>query len=308
MKKISIIIPVYNNQDSLLELINRISLVEKKLKEIVFEIIIVNDSSTDESLDVIKELKKNVRKDIIIINLNKNYGSNLAAKTGFKYSTGDAHTVLVADLQDPPEILIELIDKWLKEEKIIIAERISRDDPIISVFFSKVFYFFLRLFVNKNYPKNGFDLFLIDKKITEHFKNSDKDIYFPIHLMSLGFSYSVVKYHRQKRQAGKSQWSFLKKINATFEIFLVYSSLRISKLILYLGLLIFIAGLLYSIVLFYLAIFHEYRTGGFVTLFLYITVFFGIFISLMGIVSMQIYRVLDRISKTEETSVDFIEK
>jgi len=73
-------------------------------------------------------------------------------------------------------------------------------------------------------------------------------------------------------------------------------------------LLIFIAGLLYSIVLLYLAIFHGYRTGGFVTLFLYITVFFGIFISLIGIVSMQIYRVLDRISRTEETNVDFIEK
>jgi glycosyltransferase involved in cell wall biosynthesis len=308
MKKISIIIPVYNNQDSLSELVNRINLVEKKLKEIVFEIIIVNDASTDGSLDVIRNIKKKIRNDIIIINLNKNYGSNLTAKTGFKYSTGDAHTVLVADLQDPPELLIELIDKWLKGEKIVIAERNSRDDPVISTFFSKVFYFFLRLLVNKNYPKNGFDLFLIDKKITEYFKNSDKDVYFPIHLMSLGFSYSVVKYHRQKRQAGKSQWSFLKKINATLEIFLVYSSFRISKLILYLGLLIFIAGLLYSIVLLYLAIFHGYRTGGFVTLFLYITVFFGIFISLMGIISMQIYRVLDRASKTEETIIDFIEK
>ena len=232
MKKISIVIPVYNNEGSLLELINRINSVEKKIKKIIFEIIIVNDASLDNSLNVIRDIKKKIRNDLVIINFCKNYGPNLAAKTGFKYSTGDAHTVLVADLQDPPELLIELIGKWLKGEKIVIAERNSRNDPVISAFFSKVFYFFLRLLVNKNYPKNGFDLFLIDKKITEHFKNSDKDIYFPIHLMSLGFSYSVVKYHRQKRQAGKSQWSFLKKINATLEIFLVYSSFRISKLIL----------------------------------------------------------------------------
>jgi len=308
MKKISIIIPVYNNKGSLLELVNRINFVEKKIKKVIFEIIIVNDASIDNSLDVIRNLKKKIRKDIVIISLSKNYGPNLAAKTGLKYSTGDAHAVLAADLQDPPELLIKLIDKWLKGEKIIIAQRNSRDDPVISVFFSKIFYFFLRLLVNKNYPKNGFDLFLIDKKITEYFKNSDKDIYFPVHLMSLGFFYSVVKYHRQKRQAGKSQWSLLKKINATLEIFLVYSSFRISKLILYLGLLIFIAGLFYSIVLLYLAIFHGYRAGGFVTLFLYITVFFGIFISLIGIVSMQIYRILNRISKTEETNIDFIEK
>jgi len=200
-----------------------------------------------------------------------------------------------------------LIDKWLKGEKIIIAERNSRDDPVISVFFSKVFYFFLRLLVNKNYPKNGFDLFMIDKKITKHFINSDRDIYFPIHLMSLGFSYSVVKYHRLKRQAGKSQWSFLKKINASFEILLAYSSFRISKLILYLGLIIFISSSIYSIVLLYFTIFQGYKAGGFVTLFLYITVFFGMFISLIGILSMQMYKILNRISKTEEAIIDFIE-
>jgi dolichol-phosphate mannosyltransferase len=226
---------------------------------------------------------------------------------GLKYSTGDAHTVLAADLQDPPELLIELIDKWLKGEKIIIAERNSRDDPVISVFFSKVFYFFLRLFVNKNYPKNGFDLFMIDKKITEHFKNSDRDIYFPIHLISLGWPYSVIKYHRQKREAGKSQWSFQKKINASFDILLAYSSFRISKLILYLGLIIFISSIIYSIVLLYSSIFQGYRADGFVTLFLYITVFFGMFISLIGILSMQMYKILNRISKTEEAIIDFIE-
>ena len=117
-----------------------------------------------------------------------------------------------------------------------------------------------------------------------------------------------MKYHGQKRQVEKSQWSFLKKINASLEIFLVYSSFRISKLILYLGLLIFVAGLLYSIVLLYFAIFHGYRAAGFVTIFLYITVFFGVFISLIGIISMQIFRVLDRVSKVQEANIDFIEK
>jgi SAM-dependent methyltransferase len=85
---------------------------------------------------------------------------------------------------------------------------------------------------------------------------------------------------------------------------LVYSSNRISKLILYLGLLIFMAGFLYSIVLLYLQFFYVYRVSGFLTLFLYITVFFGIFISLMGIISMQVSRVLDKVNKTQETNVD----
>jgi membrane protein implicated in regulation of membrane protease activity len=101
---------------------------------------------------------------------------------------------------------------------------------------------------------------------------------------------------------------FFKKINLGFEILLNYLTFRILKLSLYLGLVIFIASIIYLVVLLYFTIFQGYKAGGFVTLFLYITVFFGIFISLIGIVSMQIYRVLDRISRTEETNVDFIEK
>jgi hypothetical protein len=88
---------------------------------------------------------------------------------------------------------------------------------------------------------------------------------------------------------------------------LAYSSFRISKLILYLGLIIFISSSIYSIVLLYFTIFQGYKAGGFVTLFLYITVFFGMFISLIGILSMQMYKILNRISKTEEAIIDFIE-
>lgn len=306
-KKLSIIIPVYNNEASLEALLDKILIEEKKLQEkISFEIIFVNDCSKDKSLDELKRIK-NKKKNVIIINLNKNYGSNLAAKTGLKLSTGDAHTILSADLQEPPALITEMVEKWLMGEKMIITERNSRRDPLLKIILANIFYFFFRLIINKDYPKNGFDLFLIDKKITMHLKNSDRDLYMPIHLIDLGFSYSVIKYDRQERYSGKSQWTFKKNFNATFEIFSIYSSTLISKIILIFGFFIFLIAAIYSLVLGYLALFEGYKANGFVTLFLYITIFFGISTSLLGIVVNQIFLILNRVSRTDETIYEIID-
>ena len=303
-KKLSIIIPVFNNQYSLLELIKRLNNVEKKLEEINFEIICVNDCSQDKSLDELKKIKKEIRNDLKIFSLNKNYGSNLASKTGLKFSTGDAHTILAADLQEPPEIIEELVHEWNKGSKMIIAQKKSRKDPVVTLFFSKIFYFFFKLLINKNYPKNGLDLFLIDKEITRYIIESDKDIFIPIHLFDLGFTYAVVKYNREARRHGVSQWSFKKKLKVFFDIFSIYSS-TISKVIILIGFSILIFAIIYSIVLLYLSIFNGYTANGFVTLFVYITALFGIVISLIEIISNQVFRILNRLSKNPETILDF---
>lgn len=307
-KKISIIVPVYNNKESLEPLLDKILLEEKKLKKkIDFEIIFVNDGSKDKSLDELIRLKNEKKDNIIIINLNKNYGSNLAAKTGLKFSSGDAHTILSADLQESPALITEMAEKWLLGDKMIIAERNSRKDPYFKIILANMFYFLFRLLVNKEYPKNGFDLFLIDKKITKYLNNSDRDLYMPIHLIDLGFSYSIIKYDRQKRYSGKSQWTLKKSLNATLQIFSIYSSTLISKAILIFGFFIFFVGVIYSMVLGYLALFEGYKANGFVTLFLYITIFFGISISLLGIVVNQIFLILNRVSKSDETIYEIIE-
>ena len=142
-KKLSIIIPVFNNQGSLDLLLRKLKKILNKYSKIInFETIAVNDGSTDGSLSELKNIKKKFFKDLKIINHLKNYGSNLAMKTGFKNSTGDAHTVLTADLQEPPYIIEKFLKMWIKKNNFIIAERSSRDDPLISIFFSKVFYFF----------------------------------------------------------------------------------------------------------------------------------------------------------------------
>lgn len=303
MKTLSIIIPVFNNEKTLKELYNRLIKVEQNLKhKILFEIIFVNDGSIDNSLDELKHIKiKN--KKVKIINLVKNYGSNLASKTGIKYSKGDGHIILAADLQEEPELIYELAEHWFQGKKMIIAERSTRKDPLLSILFAKIFYFFLRLLVNKNYPKNGFDLFLIDRSITKHIINSDRDIYIPIYLFNLGFPFHKINYDRKIRLVGKSQWTFSKKFQAFLKIF-SDNSYSISKIIFIFGILIILIAIIYSSILLYLSLFQGYRTGGFIIIFLYLTSMFGIVITMIGIISNQIFRILDRLSVKEETIVD----
>jgi dolichol-phosphate mannosyltransferase len=291
-KKLSIIIPVFNNQGSLDLLLRKLKKILNKYSKIInFETIAVNDGSTDGSLSELKNIKKKFFKDLKIINHLRNYGSNLAMKTGFKNSTGDAHTVLTADLQEPPYIIEKFLKMWIKKNNFIIAERSSRDDPLISIFFSQVFYFFFRLIVNKNYPKNGFDIFLITKDITNLVIKSRDDVYVPIFLMELGYKYNSVKFNREKRFHGKSQWTFKKKILEAFQIFLTYKP-TISRLVTSVGIVLFLIGTIYSAYLIYLAVFINYRASGFVTLFTYVTIFFGFIIILLGVLSEQVFKIM----------------
>lgn len=291
-KKLSIIIPVYNNQETLEKLLSELKkILNKYPKKLNFETIVVNDGSTDESLKELIKIKKKFYKKLRIINLLKNYGSNLAIKVGFKNSSGHAHTILTADLQEPPSIIEKFINLWLKGNNFIIAERSSRNDPFVSKIFSKIFYFFFHLIVNKNYPKNGFDIFLINKNITNLVIQSRDDIYVPIFLMELGYDYNTIKFDRKKRMYGKSQWTFKKKFLQAVQIFLNYKP-TISRLITLIGLIVFLCGLLYSLYLIYLGITLDYRASGFVTLFSYNTIFFGFITILLGLLSEQVFKII----------------
>ena len=167
MKKLSIVVPVYYNQDSLHPLLSLLIEVEKRLleKSIQIEIIFVDDGSKDRSFEVLLELKK-LRPDIIkIIKLTRNFGAVHASKTGAKHITGDCFTIIAADLQDPPELILDMVEHWLHGSKYVICTRNTRDDPISTRFFAKLYYYIVQLTVDRNYPKSGFDIALMDKTV-----------------------------------------------------------------------------------------------------------------------------------------------
>ena len=168
MKKISIVVPVYYNQDNLLPLYA--DLKEKvltKLPEgIEYELIFVDDGSKDNSYQVMKELAK-IDSNIKTIRLSRNFGEHSAILAGLSQCTGDCAVRKAADLQEPSEMILDMIKKYIEGSKVVLAVRADRDEPVTQKAFSNLYAFLMRKLALHNMPKGGFDSFLIDRQVIE---------------------------------------------------------------------------------------------------------------------------------------------
>jgi polyisoprenyl-phosphate glycosyltransferase len=304
MPNVSVVIPVYFNEGSLSLLYSRIVPIERALaeKSIGLELIFVDDGSKDNSLLELLKIKK-ARAATKIIKLTRNFGAEHASKTGLGFVTGDCFVILSADLQDPPEILLNMVDLWLAGNKFVIAERANRDDPPISRVLSNLYYSVLRLYVAPNYPKGGFDMALMDKSLLEYFLVSSKNIFTPMLAHWLGFDPVVIKYDRLARIHGKSRWTVQKKLTASLDVLLGFSVLPI-RVISLLGVLAAILSLLYGFFIFLNAVAGNMEVPGFATLVTLIAFFHGLGLIMLGILGEYVWRIFDEVNKRPETVID----
>ena len=189
MKKLSVVIPVYYNEGSLPGLLVELMKVEAQLQSsrgIELEIIFVDDGSGDNSFSELLKIKEQ-RPNTKVIKLARNFGAIHAVKTGLQYVTGDCFTMLAADLQDPPELLLSMADKWLAGSKFVICVRESRQDPLLSKMFAHLYYSILRLAVTSDYPSGGFDLALMDSLLLPYLQQSGKKYKYQLVCLLAGF-------------------------------------------------------------------------------------------------------------------------
>lgn len=306
MKTLSIIIPVYCNAPSLKRLFKELEALESRLrhKNIAVEYICVDDGSTDDSLVVLAELKE-IHKNIKIIKLSRNFGAVFCSKTGMRYVTGDAFVVVAADLQDPPSLIDSMVDLWVKGNKFVICERNTRDDPILSKFFSAIYYFLVRALVLPNFPKGGFDMALMDSTLLPYFVNSSKSIFPSILGYWLGFSPAVINYHRPMRAVGRSKWTLGKKINAFLDVMLGFS-IKPIRLISCIGVFVSALSFLYGLMVVLGAIFHGVEVPGFSTIVAILTFLLGLIILMLGLIAEYLWRIYDEVNKRPETVIDEI--
>ena len=140
------------------------------------------------------------------------------------YSTGDCVAVMSADLQDPPYLITEMIQNWENGEKVVIAARSARLEGKLKTFLAHTYYWFLRKLVIEDYPKFGFDFFLIDRQVANiliDMKEKNSTIY--VQVIWTGFKPKVIEYVRQDRTDGQSMWSYWKRINLFIDTFIVFS-------------------------------------------------------------------------------------
>ena len=162
--KISLVIPVYYNEDNLIPLYTDIS--EKLLchDEFDWEIVMVNDGSKDESYSVMKNLA--VRDSRIkIYSLSRNFGSHAAILCGLSKCTGDCAVVKAADLQEPTEMVLEMVDSWRNGKNVVLAVRKDRQEGRGQTLFANLYYWLIRKAALQDMPRGGFDVYLLDKKV-----------------------------------------------------------------------------------------------------------------------------------------------
>ena len=215
MKKVSIVVPVYYNEESLPSLFTELVKVESQLRELAVELdlIFVDDGSGDGSLKELLKIKQQ-RESTKVIKLTRNFGGIHAMKTGLQFLTGDCFVVLASDLQDPPELIPQMVQAWQGGAKYVLCAREDRVDPLWSKVFSKIYYWLLRLFVLQDYPPGGYDLALMDKVFLPYLRDSAKNIHPYLFAYWLGFKPKIIHYKRRERVHGALSLDFLQESEA----------------------------------------------------------------------------------------------
>jgi glycosyltransferase involved in cell wall biosynthesis len=306
VKTISVIVPVYYNAESLPLLFAELQEVESQLHErdCAMELIFVDDGSGDESMLELMKIKQQ-RADTRVVKLTRNFGAIHSSKVGLKYVTGDCTMWLAADLQDPPELVIEMTDHWLAGSQLVIALRDSRVDPPLTTFFAAMYHWLARLTISKDYPKGGFDIALMDKALIPYIRDSSKNFNTDLLAYWLGYKPGIVRYERRKRQYGKSRWTFGKKLTYFIDSILGFSVLPI-RFISLMGLIVSLLSFAYGSYIVVSALFGYRDVAGFATLAAMISFLLGMVMIMLGIIGEYVWRIFDEVTKRPEVVVDAV--
>ena len=223
MDKISIIIPVYFNQDNLLPLYADMKTKVLDVLPCDYELIFVDDGSGDRSYEVMTQLAQ-IDPRIINIKLSRNFGEHAAILAGLSRCTGTCAIRKAADLQDPSELILEMFARYKEGNKVVLAVREGRDEPLLQQFTSNLYTVAMRKLALPSMPKGGFDCFLIDRQLIDLLNDmKEKNTSLMAQILWSGFQTGNVYYQRQKRQIGKSRWTFRKKVKLFMDSILGFS-------------------------------------------------------------------------------------
>jgi dolichol-phosphate mannosyltransferase len=225
MAAISIVIPVYNEEACLKELLARLLNLRKPDGD-KFEYIFVDDGSSDRSLHIIKELES-CHTEVRHIALSRNFGHEAAITAGLDYASGDAVVIIDADLQDPPEVITELLAKWRQGNQIVYARRIHRKGESMSKKISSwLFYRLIRALSDVEIPADTGDFRLIDRCVVEQFRRCREQNRFVRGIIAwTGFKQIAVPYERDKRYAGSTKYSLAELIRVALDALTGFSTL-----------------------------------------------------------------------------------
>lgn len=289
-------VPVYFNEGSLQELHRRLAIVAGQYADRSFEFIMVDDGSRDGSFAVLAGLAK-ADPRVRVLRLSRNFGSNAALLAGLGVTAGDAVICISADLQDPPEIIPRLIEEWDKGAEVVLAQRNSRQDPWISRLFASAFNHLFRYLVAPDFPKEGMDCVLLDRRaVTPIVRMAEKNSFLFGQVLWVGFSRAFIGYDRESRREGESRWTFAKKVKYFIDAFSAFSYLPL-RASTFIGLTVASGGFLYALVVIAQRLFFAREMPGFAALMVVLLVTSGTQLVLFGVLGEYLWRVLEEVRR-----------
>ena len=212
MPMLSVLVPVYFNEQNLPSTLPALQRVLDGLPSgMDGELICVDDGSGDESWRLLAAASARDPR-IKAIRLSRNFGAYMALLAALDAAKGDCIAIIMADLQDPPELLLQMVHAWQQGNRIVIASREQREDPILQRAFAGFFWKFMRRFGIPNLPPGGFDCVLFDKIVGDVLRTSrEKNSHFMLQIFTTGFPFHEIRYVRRKREAGRSRWTFARR-------------------------------------------------------------------------------------------------
>lgn len=291
MSKLSIVVPVYYNEDTLMDLYQ--DMKDKILGTIGdYELVFVDDGSGDDSWKIMNEIK-GLDPRVRLVKLSRNFGEHAALLAGLSVCSGDCAVTKQADLQEDSTLILEMYESWKKGNKVVLAVRRSRDESRVKVFFANLYYGMVRKFVNKNMPVGGCDCYLIDRKVIEVLERLDeKNSSLTLQVLWAGFQTDMVYFDRKDREKGKSRWTFAKKFKLVMDSMMSFSYVPI-RFMTGIGVVfdLFAMALMISVLV-------EYFTKGvpimgWASLMCVILLSAGLILSMLGILGEYLWRTLD---------------
>lgn len=290
--KVSIVIPVYFNEDNLQPLYDDI---KKKIIDVIdydYEIVMVNDGSRDNSYAVMQKIAE-MDKNIKIVSLSRNFGSHAAILCGLAKCTGDCAVIKAADLQEPTELVLEMVDEWKRGFNVVLAVREGREESKHQTLFANLYYTLTRKAALPNMPKGGFDVYLLDRKVIEVLLALDeRNSALTGQILWSGFKTKKVYYTRLAREIGESRWTLKKKIRLVSDTLFSFSTLPIT-LVSGIGAISFGGSIIWAIVVLICKLMGAIEVSGWTTLFIFQLFSFGVIMLTLGILGGYLWRTFD---------------
>uniref|UniRef100_A0A7V4TIC4 Glycosyltransferase n=1 Tax=Candidatus Caldatribacterium saccharofermentans TaxID=1454753 RepID=A0A7V4TIC4_9BACT len=290
--RFSVVIPVFNEEEVLPETYRRLTGVMEELSE-PYELIFVNDGSKDRSPEILDDL---ARKDprVRVIHFSRNFGHQAAITAGMDYARGEAVIVIDADLQDPPEVIPEMVAKWREGYEVVYGKRAKREgETFFKRFTASFFYRFLRAMTDIDIPLDTGDFRLMDRKVVEVMRLLREKNRFIRGLVAwVGFRQAALEYVRHRRFAGTTKYPLRKMLKLAWDGITAFSNKPL-KIAAYLGFALSFLSFVYLLVIVVTKLLGKSTVPGWASLAVINLFFSGIILIILGIMGEYIGRIYD---------------